>query len=275
MRSTAILLLALTACTSGTDPDTDDTVEDSGSEDTGTEDSGEHECSFPTEDTSGADGVQLSGVIRDASGNPLADAEIGLCKQICRSLCTDENGGFSYTYVPDDTYSFHVRPPHGEELTEIVWPLTFAGTAVVQDVSLPVLPTMTDLPGTAAEVEVATGLHITVGQGDLKIIFEADPTEIGAVAIDTPQFPVPSGAFVAGWFVEPYNAKSEAGLPVRFATPSTVTAGSTLRAYMSSYDDFQWVDLGTFTESGGYLTADDANAGALPVLATLILVDES
>ncbi|TNE86369.1 MAG: carboxypeptidase regulatory-like domain-containing protein [Deltaproteobacteria bacterium] len=277
MRLSALMLFALTACSDGSTDDTDvtedsGTTEDSGSEDTGTAPT----CNFGSEDPNGTDGVQLSGVIRDASGNPLEDAEIGLCKSVCRSLCTDANGAFSYTFVPDDTYSFHVAPPHGaDDLVELVWPLTFSGTATTQDVTLPALPAMTTLPSTPTEVEVATGLFVTVGQGDLGVIFEPDPTDIGAAAMTSAQFPLPAGTFVAGWYMEPYDARADAGLPLRFATPNGVTAGTTLHAYMSSYDDFGWLDLGTFTESGGFLTADNTTAGKITVLGTLVLVDEN
>lgn len=273
MRLPSLLLFALTACSGTATDDTGTSTDDTGNADTGETDV-PYECSFDSADTSGSEGSPLSGVIRNEAGDPLVDAEIGLCKSVCRTLCTDENGAFRYDFVPDDTYSFHVRPPHdGEPLTEVVWPLTFSGTEIVQDVVLPDLPTLTPLSATAEEVEVATGLFVTVGQGDLTILFEPDPTDIGAAAFDTPQFPLPSGTFVAGWYLEPYNAVAETPLPLSFAKPDAVAAGTSVRAYMSSYDDFQWLDLGTFTESNGRLEADSA-AGTIPVIGTLILVSE-
>ena len=274
MRGSLVFLLAL-GCGDGSST-TDDTT-DTGSADTGSTDTGEPPaCNAESSSGDTALGNTLAGVIRDADGTPLAEAEIGLCKQLCRTLCTDENGAFSYGEIADDTYSFHVRPPHGleDELVEVVWPLSFAGeTDVTQDVTLIAAPSFTDLPATAEEVEVAPGLRITVGQGDLAILFEDDPTNIGATPIETFEFGAPSGSFVAGWYVMPYEAKSESGLPVRFANDFGAAAGSTLRAWTSSYEDYSWVDLGTFTEPNGFFEADSA-AGTLPVLATLVLVDE-
>jgi hypothetical protein len=273
VRLTPFLLLGLMACAGPTDDETDENTSDTGSTDTEDTDVAP-ECNFDSVDGAGSEGVELSGVVRNEAGEPLANAEIGLCKSVCRTLCTAEDGSFSYTFVPDDTYSFHVAPPHeGEALTELVWPLTFEGTAIVQDVVLPPLPELTALPASAEEVEVATGLFVTVGQGDLTILFEDDPTDIGAVAIGSPQFPLPSGSFIAGWYLEPYNAVAETPLPFSIATPSGVATGGTVRAYMASYDDFQWLDLGTFTDNAGRLEADSA-AGEIPVIGTLVLVSE-
>ena len=102
------------------------------------------------------------------------------------------------------------------------------------------------------------------------------PTSDWNPAIGTPFFPLPStGTYVGGWFIEPYDAKAENGLPVRFTNSFGLSAGAQVHVYGSSYDDFAWLDLGTFTESGGFLVADNATTGKLTVLATLVIMDES
>lgn len=275
MRHTWLFIFAL-ACTGPGDSDSGDTAtEDSGSEDTGTP---PPTCDLPSVSEGGGTGASISGIITGPDGNPLHKAEIGLCKQVCRTVCTDTDGSFLYNGTAADTFSFHVRQPHEvtEELQETVWPITTDGTTdIVQNHQLLDAPTMIAIPSTAAEVEPATGLFITVGQGDLEIIFQDDPTEIGASALTTPNFPLPAGTFVGGWFLEPYNSKSEAGLPVRFQNSFGVATSGQVHVWASSYDDFAWLDLGTFTESGGFLVADNATVGKIPVVATLVLMDES
>ena len=57
------------------------------------------------------------------------------------------------------------------------------------------------------------------------------------------------------------------------ATPTAVGTGGTVRAYMASYDDFQWLDRGTFTDNAGRLEADSVD-GEIPVIGTLVLISE-
>ncbi|MCO4746723.1 MAG: carboxypeptidase regulatory-like domain-containing protein [Proteobacteria bacterium] len=273
MRLSWLLLFAL-ACTGTTedDPiDSSDSSTDSGSTDTGIEPS----CDLDSHSVgdSAATGT-LSGVITDASGAPLEDAEIGLCRAVCRSVCTDATGAFSYDGIGVDTFSFHVRPPHDQhDLFDIVFPLDVAANdTLTQNVQLVTAPTAVALPGTAAELEVATGLHITVGQGDLSILFEDDPTDIGAVPFTTAFFPTPANeTFLGGWLMTPYDAEADPGLPIRFTNTFGVATGASVIVRTSSYGDFVWQDMGTFTESNGFLVADNATTGRLPRLATLII----
>ena len=273
----ALLSLALFGCTgsTGTD-DSGATTDDSGT----TDDTGStFTCPFESTDPGTGSGDTLTGTITDASGTALANAEIGLCKSICRSLCTDDNGQFSYGAIPADTYSFHVAPPHDAEgLVEVTWPITFdgSGASLTEDVTLIERGTAVALPSTAAELELATGLFVTLAQGDLTILFEDDPTEASAVEVTSDiEFPLPSdtGSLVAAWYLHPYEADAEDGAPLRIEDRWSYAEGDQVHVWGSSYDDFAWLDLGTFTRTNGSFVADSA-AGELTVFATLVVMEE-
>jgi hypothetical protein len=124
-------------------------------------------------------------------------------------------------------------------------------------------------------VEVAPGIRVTVGQGELEppSPFDPAPTEITGAAVPQALW-VPtdgiSGTVLGQWFLGPFDTPASAGLPIAFDDAWTLGDGATLRVYVGSYEASAWLDAGTVTSAGGVLSGD----AELPLLSTVLLVQE-
>jgi hypothetical protein len=225
----------------------------------------------PTEDTSAA----LQGVVTDAAGSPIDGVQLRFCRgPVCRNGVTGADGSYAFDDVAVDWFSFEVVGGPAQ-VTAFV-PLVFA-SGETRSVDVAVQDALsTRIPGSAAPLDVAPGLRLTIGDGDLEERpFEELPTELLAARVDPTQW-VPTdeigGTVVAQWSIGPFNfyAADPGGLPMTFEAPAGTPAGVTLRAYVGSYDSSRWEDLGTVTtEASGW-----TSSVGLPLLSTVILVQE-
>lgn len=219
----------------------------------------------------------LNGTVTDPSGAPLDGVQLRLCRNIveCINNNTDASGTYSYPDVAVDWHSFEVLPPASRpDLSTAFAPVQLATQETrTLDVKLLAPTHEVTLSTTAAEHEVAAGLHLTVATTDLEPpLFAPDPDEIhGLFVRAADRVPMDEGFAVhAMWYLEPFNYKASGGLPVRIVEdPSWGLTGTDYRVRVGSYDDSAWIDAGTLTLAGGQLTG----TAALPLIGPVILTD--
>jgi hypothetical protein len=270
-RSTIGAVVWLVACSGSTTKDTDLPTPTDADTDTDTDADADADTDTDTEDTSAA----LQGVVRDAGGAPFEAAQLRFCRGVvCRNGVTAADGSYTFEDVAVDWFSFEVIGGTGQ-VTAFV-PLRFESQQTrtvditVQDAE------ETPIPRNAAPLDVAPGLRLEVGEGDLaEVPFEDPATEILAALVPPAQW-VPTddvaGTVLAQWAIGPFDfpAVDAAGLPMTFATPPAVAEGAELRVYVGSYETSRWEDLGTVTtQASGWSTSV-----GLPVLSTVLLVEE-
>ncbi len=218
----------------------------------------------------------LQGSVVDPDGVGLG-AVLRLCRgSACRTLDADSDGSYVYEDVALIPQSFEISAPSGHDDLAIAFaPLEFKTVHEVRaiPVILPVITHQTPLTSTATEIEVGTGLFITVSKADLEPpdAFHEDPTEVTGVAVDVAlQMPVdrPHSSVIAMWYVGPFDYMSEGGLPVRIQNLWGLADGAVYSVWTGSYLDSAWLDQGTLTVSGEWLEGD----AALTVVSTVVLV---
>jgi len=253
----AIALLTLFACDDGDGTDTDiDTDTDTGTE-MGTE----------------VETTDVSGNVTDAQGNALSGVRVNMCRQVCLTATTDEAGDYVFDGgLVAQRYSFHIETLGDLSQVDGSVPYTVEDTdAVVLDV---IVPTATPIaiPSARAEVEPAADLLLTVGAGDLTILFEDDPTEIAAVRVGMDEvMPIDiEGDIAAVWYLDPWSADADPAVGLRIRD-TFGASGDTYTLFQANYDDAAWDTLGTLTSDGDFVTGDIA----LSRLDTLVLVSES
>lgn len=222
----------------------------------------------------------LNGEVFDCAGAPIADVEIRFCDVInCRYHTTEAGDS---TFLFEETLigwnSLEAVGPAGIATGFV--PLLF-GDNETRDVSMTLCPLdpATPITGTPTEMELGSGLFVTLSDSAIEPPLFVDPaTEAAGVMVDPTNW-VPTdeitGTVAAQWFVSPFNHHATgADLPVRFDGANIGLAGATYRAWVGSYDDFAWIDAGTFSDgdADGWYTADGSNG--LPLLGTVMLVEE-
>jgi len=235
-----LLLLLLAACTTTpADTDTDTGTASDTASDSGTE-----------TDTERTDLAHFTGAVMDDAGAPLDGARVSVCRAICRTQTVDSTGLFDFQVEPE-THSIHVEPPHDQSVAHAsaLFPLTFAANEERDvTVTLPLAGTPRPLPtGAAAELDL-DGVLLTLQDGDLAVALSPDPVLQVSGARLAPELYPPlqlDGDVLAVWYLSPYNAGSNAGVPVAIALePGVVTGGEALRLWRADYATFSWVDDG-------------------------------
>lgn len=263
-------VLALVGC-SGTGTDDGPTDEGSPTDSPSETDTTETDTPTVTEDISAG----LSGTIT-GTGGPLADVDLRLCRGlVCRNGLTDGGGAFDFPDVVVDWHSFEIVGPSG--YATAFAPLRF-DTDQHRTVDVTLVPaTAHEVPATRGAVQVAPGVHLTVGEGDLEppTPFDPAPSEItGAAVPEAAWMPVDEvpGTVLGVWYLGPFDtpAAPSAGLPIAFDNTWALADTTTLRVYVGSYLDSAWVDAGTVTVTGTTISGD----AALPHLSTVLLVQE-
>lgn len=265
MRWMALALLPLAACT-----DTNDDAPPTPTGDSGT-DGPVNPNPLPMEDTSAA----LTARVVDADGDPVEGAAIRFCRgPECRFADSDADGRFGFADVVVDWHSLEVVPPQGTPgLATAFAPIVF-GTEETRSVDLvmPSLDSPIPLPTTAEAIQVAEGLTITVGLGNLKPPLFVDPaTEVAGVRL-TPDQWVPvdeeQGTVVAQWFLSPFDHKAEVDIPMAFTNNYDLPDYTELKVIVGDYTTSDWLEAGTMTVDGGALVG----TVNLPVVSTVVLV---
>ncbi len=276
MRMSSALCLALVAC--GADKGPTETGTPPGTP-SGTA-SGTTTTGLPTGGTTSQRSAVFTGQILDCAGDPLADVEVRFCDTLnCRYHTTvPGDSSFEFRQTMVGWNSFEAVGPPGY-VTGFV-PLLF-GVEEERAVDMHLCPhdAPTGLGSTPAEVAMGEGMYITLSTDAIEPPLFVDPaTEAAGRRLDPSQF-VPadeiSGTVAAQWFVVPFNHKATdpGGLPVRFDGAALGLAGASYTAYVGSYDDFAWLEVGTFSDgdADGWYTSD--SGAGLPLLGTVMLVE--
>lgn len=195
----------------------------------------------------------MSGTVHDADGNGIEGARVNMCRSLCYTTATDAAGAYSLS-IPPETYSLHVEPLV-DGLSDPQVPHTLLDDATL-DIAVPAVGTEYQLTSNRIEREIAPGLFVAAQLGDLTILFEDDPTSMSGVRVDEgDRLPIDdlSGDVVAMWYLEPWSADCDPGIPVRVSNFFGATLGSTYELWQASYDGFGWVKVGDLTEDGGFL----------------------
>lgn len=267
MRWTIASLSLLLACEGGpadtsspTDGVTDQQVTDSG------------ETGGPT-DNAKEDGTRFDGTVVDSAGTPVEGASILFCQAICLTDETDAQGRFGFPAVPSGWTAFEVIAPLGSGLAT-----GFVPVIVVEDedrdvnMTLPALDDAQAIPATPTELEIGTGLFVTVSDDALEPpTFVEDATETSGRLLDAADYPpldFEEGSILAIWYMKPFNHRSKAGMPVAFANQWKLADGEVYRVWQGSYDDQAWLDMGTVTVSGDRIEGD----AKLSLTSTTMLV---
>lgn len=211
---------------------------------------------------------QLHGALVDEAGAPITGVQVKFCNTAgCRIASADGSGAFAFDEAVTGAYSLEPVPPAGK--ATVLVPITLDPNEEA-DVTLvvPDLDAAHPLSASPTELELGSGLFVTVST-DLVVPFaEPDPTEAAGVRAPTlPPIEGVTGTPLAAWYLAPFNYKSDAGLPFRIADEWDL-GGATLHVWVASYDDFAWLDAGEVTAHDGYLTG----SGKLPLLSTVVLV---
>lgn len=266
MRRFGWICLVLAGCGSGSgSKDTADQTETPGTNDSAT-----------TEDPDADLSAQLQGLVTGPSG-PLANANIRFCRGAeCRYFTTEADGTYAFSDVLVAWHSLEIVPPPGSGLATAFAALEFqTDQSRTVDISIPALDSPQAL-GARKELELGSGLLVTVGADDLEPPLFVDPaTEAAGVQVPEAQWPPIDrpGEVLALWYTVPFDhtAVPAEGLPVRIENQWDLPKGQTYQIWVASYRDSAWLDAGTLTVGAdGYLTGD----AALPLLSTVALVEE-
>jgi hypothetical protein len=230
-----------------------------------------------TDDETGTEATaSLSGTVTRADGSPVVDARVNVCRAVCKTVQTDDNGAYSFAALEAWTASFYVVPDAADaesaSLLSAIVPLTLADN---EDRALDVTmltPDAVSMPETAEEIEVTDGLFLTAGAD---IVEPAPFTELGDLAAvqvaEADSLPIELNVDpVAVWYLGPFEAESETGVAVRMANQWSIAPAQSCDVYASSGPtEYSWLELGQLTvdEDGAFLTGD----ATLPILSTLVL----
>jgi hypothetical protein len=258
-----IVLLGLFACTKVDDDTGPADTEADADTDTDTDadtDTGFDECA---PDTTAA----LSGCVTNIEGTPLKNIRMTMCRENCIVATTDRGGAYAFPTLPDGRQAFDAVP--GGDYATVLVPLTYTeGSNMSVDVQVPEIAWQS-MPTSSTEVEMASGVFVTLAQGELEYPFGADESRTGGVAVDQANWPPLEleGTPTSVHYLAPYDAKSD-GLSFRISADAAgVADGDTVQIVAADYLEYDWHDMGTFTVTDGWITGDN-----LTVLSTLVVV---
>jgi hypothetical protein len=262
-RCLALFLLAACAGSDATDPaDTDSGADTPTETDTDTD-------TTPDEPAV----VVLAASLVDGDGAPLTEGfRVQYCRGIaCFNADQEASGAFVFSDLPAGPGSFEVfdigdPPTH----VTVFAPITVDGTSRRElTVTVPNM-TPTDLPSSVEEVTFG-GCHMEVGEGSLAAgsPFDPAPTSMAVVRATSP-LPVengPTGEVLGVWYVWPFDAEAEDGIPLAIDNTWGVASGEASLWY-ADYETSTWIEIGDMTEDAGRIGPPTP----LPKLTTFALV---
>ena len=225
----------------------------------------------------------FSGELQMCGGGAVpAGVDIRFCDiQGCKNHETVAgNAAYSWDGAIVGWSSFEAVGPAGSGLATAFVPLELGSNEVrSEDITLCPHDPATPLTGALTEMELGEGLYITLSTSAIVEPAFFDPaTEAAGIRLDAADY-VPTdaitGTVVEQWFIDPFNHKTTStGIEVRFDGGTLGLTAATYRAHVGSYDDFTWLDFGTFSDADadGWYTSD--SGPGLPLLGTIILVEE-
>lgn len=279
MRTAALLLLVvLGACScsgySGPDPSESGLSNEEADADTDSDTDSDTDADTDAD----TDSATLTGFVLDVDGKAVSGARVNICRDVCLTDMSDEQGAYTLVTPYSETQAFYVVPPADSGLSSPIAPHTPAmGETLALDVVVPALDTPRELPADAEEVEVTDGLFLTVGADILEPAgFEELGDEIAAAAV-APEHSLPlglDGEVLAQWYVDPFEATSEAGVPLRMENRWSLPAGQTYDVVVSG-DPYApgWLEAGTLTVSSD-ATMLEGDAALLMLTSIVLLAPE-
>ncbi len=274
MRILTLALIPLVGCLPGkagddTAVDTSDTeVQD---DDTGPVDTGEPLGGF------------LEGTATTEDGAPLVGARVSLCATVCRTSDTDAAGGYRFEGIEGLSYALDVIPAEEGLATVLVILTTTHEEERSLDFLVPALSTAQDIPQNATELELTSGMFVSLGFDVLDMGFSSATTTAGVqVAEASWPYVEVEGAVKAVWYLSPFDVESvedAAGehvpLDFRIANSWGWDAGVTYEAWEASYIGLAWNRVGTVEVSADASELTLTEGDGLTVLSTLILVEST
>jgi hypothetical protein len=258
------------ACTgSGNDAEPKDT--DVGTVDTG-EDSTETDVPVDTERST------LTGTIRDPSGAMIEeDIRVQYCRNTACRQATLEDGTYTVENLEPGAGSFEVIALADDSMLATVFaPLSVAPSETrTVDVILPELEQRVAIPSTPEELEIAGGLFVTIGEGDISAPSPLDPapTHLGAVeALDVglPIEGIDSGTVLAMYYMVPFDYHADNELPIRILNEWGLGEGEG-ELYAAVYESFSWekIDDLSITKGDSLTTASGVGLDLITTLAVV------
>jgi len=258
-----------------TDADTDSDTDSDTDTDTDTDTEEEH-CltEGPEEDPTPGTGTVV-GNVYDGDGAPVAGVRVSWCDHWeCLALPSGADGSVTIDSAGAGTHSFDAVPAGLDGYSTTLTILSIEpGETLTVDFHLPDLTPAQAVPATPTELELGDGLFVTLGEGTFALLF-GDVTDVAGAKLSAEQWPTMDleGTVVAVWNLDPFEAESTDGAPVRIANSWGYAPGKALWLHTSSYGCFEYLEPielvvngdGTYLESTG---------GTLKELSTVVLVD--
>ncbi|MCB9766147.1 MAG: carboxypeptidase regulatory-like domain-containing protein [Alphaproteobacteria bacterium] len=276
MRLSAIISVAALLAVGCGDKDSDDSAaDDSSADDSAADDSSADDTASDDTGSEGQCGMQLdadaqlSGTVRDASGSPVAGAQVQLCWKVCRQEISGSDGGFSFSAAEPWTHALKIYPEGwvGGSTAVFMLPMTLAAGGNSIDVVLPEFTAWATIPAsTPAELDL-DGLLVTTSLAELDLGFGVDTDQAGGVHVPESDWPADwmlpaeaTGTVVGAWYTHPYGAIAEGGMPTRVVDPGgDATSYQLWEAFWHVETcEVVWENAGSLTANGDHLEGDAA-----------------
>jgi hypothetical protein len=247
-----------------TDTDTDTSVVDT-------------DVSDPCEMLEGVEGYRFEGRVEYEDGTPAKDnVRVQMCSSSCFAAKWGDDGGFCFRRgaLSPGVYSFDTVPTTGEANTYAT-PLSFVEIKedddIIQLADAVIIPTFTNSQE-ASMGDFDAGGGLTLNVDDSSFTEET----VHSVVMDPASAGLPLEGFsdrtiIGMWYFGPFNEVTGDN-PWSFTVANLqLNVGDQIQIYNASYDDHDWIDVGTATVDEDGLLVSDENSG-LVNLSVMLLV---
>lgn len=263
------ILLTLWGCGSEKETDTSTTIIDTAT-DTDTE------ITDPCAPVDGATGNRMEGqVIFEDGSSAQGHVRVQMCnEETCYVASWGENG-FCYPEGILRTgfnYSFDIVTTPTDDT--IATPLSFINITedntliqLAQPVIVPQFTNInTDIQGEMI-FDAGNGLNITIPESYSETSISS--VSIDPIALGLPLNTIPAENIVGAWYFGPFETHMET--PLSFEWNTTLDVGTELIIYNASYNDHEWVQVGTATVQEGAVAITNENSG-ISILSTMLIL---